>query len=320
MNPSQAVPKTLFDFQQRFPTDAECEEFLIAWRWPEGFRCPRCGHDDAVKLRFRREFQCRRCEHQTSVTAGTAMHKSKVGLRKWFWAMFLVARHKKSISALQLQRDLGIGSYRTAWLLLHKIRASFDESPDFPLKGFVEVDETLVGAKNKGDPASKAPGRKAIVVGAVALGSEAKSGRGHRWNGVRLQRVPDYSKESLGGFVRKNIECGAHLLTDGWSGYRDLPRTGYQRTIDVSSTYTRAQLRKLNPMRHVHLLFSNFKTWLTGRFHGVSHKYIGRYADEFVYRVNRRNDPPKIFGWIARRLMNRPHVSLAELKRSESSA
>ncbi len=318
MSESQTVPETLFEFQDRFATEEACEDYLIAWRWPEGFRCPRCDCADGVRLRYRRQIQCRACKYQASATAGTALHKSKVGLKKWFWAIFLVARHKKSISALQLQRDLGIGSYRTAWLMLQKIRSCFGEGGNFPLKGLVEVDETLVGAKRRGDPNHKDPGHKAIVIGAVQLGDE--TARGHRWCGIRLRRIPDFNKSSIGPFVIDFIANGSHLLTDGWQAYAHLEKTGYTRSQTVSRKLDRNRLFEINPMPHIHLLFSNLKTWLRGRFHGVSNKYLPLYLDEFAYRVNRRHDPPAIFGWIVRRIVRAPHSPLSILMASESSA
>jgi len=134
------VPATLFEFQQQFATEEDCEAYLASWRWPKGFECPKCSYRGAWRIARRRLYQCKSCRHQTSVTAGTALHRSKLPLRIWFWAVFLVGRHKKGMSALQLQQDLGIGSYRTAWALMHKIRACFTENEAFPLKGFVEVD------------------------------------------------------------------------------------------------------------------------------------------------------------------------------------
>jgi len=240
------------------------------------------------------------------------MHRSKLSLKIWFWAIFLVGRHKKGISALQLQSDLGIGSYRTAWLLLHKIRACFDESGDYPLKGEVEVDETLVGAHMKGDAPGKDPGHKAIVVGAV----EVRSGG---MGDLRLQQVGDYKGVTLGGFVRTRVEAGSHLVTDGWRAYQHLEEQGYERTQVVSSDQPKGAQHKLG-MKAIHTVFGNLKTWLVGRYHGVSHKYLQAYLAEFTYRFNRRRDPPHLFGWVVRRLMARPAATLAGLKAVEASA
>lgn len=301
--------ESLIEFQERFRTDLACERYLFSWRWPQGFCCRRCHGTQARRLRTRPVYQCCRCRRQTSVTAGTVLHGTKVPLRKWFWAIFLVARHKKSISALQLQRDLAIGSYRTAWFMLQRIRVVFGEKRQWPLKGLVEVDETLIGAHEKGDRPGKDPGHKAIVVGAVGLGTEHE--RGHHWVGVRLGHIPDYTSQSLGSFVRDNVERGSKLLTDGWRAYDHLVKEGYARGSEVSSALTKREIRVQNPLPHVHLLFSNLKTWLAGTFHGVTQKYLPGYLLEFEYRVNRRHDSPSLFGWVARRLMHHPPHPLA---------
>ena len=139
----------------------------------------------ATRLSTRRQYQCHDCRHQTSVTAGTALHKTKLPLRVWFWAIFLVARHKKSISALQLMADLGLGSYRTAWLLLHKIRACFDESRDYPLLGLVEVDEAYVGGSEKGVMPGRAASKKGIVITGVEVLPSGRLGS------ARMKVIPD---------------------------------------------------------------------------------------------------------------------------------
>jgi hypothetical protein len=309
MKPS--VPETLLDFQNQFPDEAACEQYLFRWRWPNGFHCPRCSERGAWRLRRRLLYQCKSCRYQASVTAGTAMHRSKLALRTWFWAIFLVGRHKKSISALQLQSDLGLGSYRTAWLLLHKIRACFDEREDFPLRGEVEVDETLVGACMKGDRPGKDPGHKSIVVAGVEL-------RERSMGSLRMAHVPDYTSDSLAGFVRRHVAKGSHVHTDGWAAYDCLSREGYRRSETISSHQPRGGRHVLS-MTSIHTVFGNLKTWLTGRFHGVSPKYLPAYLAEFTYRFNRRSSPSNLFGWVARRLMQRSALTLTALQAAEAS-
>ena len=309
---AQRNPSTLLEFQREFATEEDCERLLYEWRWPRGFRCPRCEANQATRLAGRRQYQCRGCKYQVSVTAGTALHKSKLPLRVWFWAIFLVARHKKSVSALQLQHDLGLGSYRTAWLLLHKIRATFDESADYPLKGLVEVDETLIGAKGKGDPPGKDPGRKSIVVAAVEVKKRSLGS-------VRLAQAPDYTARSLAGFVRRTVDKQATVATDGWRAYQVLEREGWDRKVFPSTQPKRGAGYGLE-MRGVHLVFSNLKTWLTGCFHGVSAKYLPAYLAEFSYRFNRRRRPADIFGWVIRRLMRREHQTMDEIQMAGLSA
>ncbi len=142
-------PSTLLGFQRAFPDEAACWRFLRRARWPRGFRCPRCGHGRSYPLEARGLEQCQRCRYQASLTAGTIFHNTRVSLQIWFLAIFFVGRHKQGISALQLQHDTGLGSYRTAWLLLHKIRAALRRRPGELLHGLVEADETYLGSPHE---------------------------------------------------------------------------------------------------------------------------------------------------------------------------
>jgi transposase-like protein len=299
-------PTTALEYQDRFRTEEDCEEFLFQWRWPEGFRCPRCGGEEATKLSTRRQYQCRSCRYQVSVTAGTALHRTKLKLRVWFYAIFLVARHKKSVSALQLQADLGLGSYRTAWLLLHKIRACFDESLDFPLSGLVEVDETYVGGTEKGALHGRAAGKKGIVVTGVEVKPKGRLGD------ARMQVIPDVKARSLMPFIRKNVDPSATVATDGWPGFLKVSEEFAEHQRHVSIGPRNGTFHPV--LNAVHLLISNLKTWLIGRFHGVSRKYLPAYTAEFMYRYNRRGSPPDIFGWVMRRLMARDTITLGVLR------
>jgi len=157
------------------------------------------------------------------------------------WAIFLVARHKKIISALQLMADLGIGSYRTAWLLLHKVRGCFDESTDYPLVGLVEVDEAYVGGTEKGVMHGRAAGKKGIVVAGVEVLPRGRLGS------ARMKVIPNVKAGSLAPFVAENIDLGATVPTDGWPGYNEIERLGYRRERHVSkgpvnATFTRCSM------------------------------------------------------------------------------
>jgi transposase-like protein len=298
-------PTTILDFQRRFDTEEACEAVLFRWRWPDGFRCPRCGGEEATRLATRRQYQCKSCRHQVSITAGTAMHKTKLPLLVWFWAIFLVARHKKSISALQLQSDLGLGSYKTAWLLLHKIRACFDESSAFPLLGLVEVDEAYVGGTEKGVRPGRAASKKGIVVTAVEVLPNGRLGS------ARMKVIPDVKTESLVPFVEESVAPDATVATDGWPAFNELDRIGYRRERHVCKGPRNAAFHPV--LNGVHLMISNLKTWLRGQFHGVSRKYLPAYVAEFLYRFNRRRSPPDLFGWVARRLMSRDALTFDAL-------
>src|SRR3954453_3258479 len=141
------LPRSLPEFEARFPDDAACARWLLAKRWPDGFRCPACGHTKGWELgRERLALQCAACERQVSVTAGTVLHGSHLGLRTWFLAAWLMATHANGISARQLWKQLGLGSYKSAWLLLRKLRRAMVDPEREPLAGLVEV-EAGAGAR-----------------------------------------------------------------------------------------------------------------------------------------------------------------------------
>ena len=194
-------PRSLIEFQQRFSNEAACVEYLFAARWPQGFRCPGCGNGKAWQLQTKPwTWECAGCGKQTSVTAGTIMHHSKLPLTTWFWATYLMATHSNGISALQLQRQLALGSYKTAWLMCAKLRRSMLTPDRSPLAGLVEVDETEIACRSKHDPLTGGGGRshqgKMLIVGAVEV-QDGGAGPGR----IRLAEVADYSTSSLHPFV-----------------------------------------------------------------------------------------------------------------------
>ena len=168
-------PSSLIDFQHRFPDEAACAAWLFEARWPAGFRCPACAHEKGWPHGGKRfTFECAACGKQTSVTAGTILHGSKLSLSVWFWAAYLMATHSNGISALQLQSQLGLGSYKSAWLLCAKLRRAMVAPSRALLSGVAEVDETELPLRAKDDPVTGAGGRsgqgKMLVAGAVVAG------------------------------------------------------------------------------------------------------------------------------------------------------
>jgi len=276
-------PKSLKEFQVRFRDDDACRKYLAACRWPEGFRCGRCGQGAAFELPQRRLWQCKACGRQTSLTAGSVLHRTRLPLTVWFWATYLVTTHTPGLSAVQLQRQLGL-SYETAWALLHKLRRAMVNPEREALKDKVEVDEMYLGGPEAGLKGGRQLLEKALVVGAVEVRGKA-AGR------VRLQAVPDASARSLTGFVKRTVALGTLILTDGWGAYAPLPDMGYRHRPRTQGTPERAA--KLLP--HIHRVFGNLKTWLGGTHHGVGHDHLQAYLDEFAFRFNRRRTPMAAF-------------------------
>jgi len=272
-------PRSLFEFQRRFPDDASCATWLAAARWPAGFVCPSCGHDKGWKLETKPwTFECASCRRQTSVTAGTAMHGSKLKLSVWFWAAYLMATHSNGISALQLMKQLGLGSYKSAWLLSHKLRRAMVDPDRAPLAGLVEVDETAIPFRTRNDPPAGGGGRsrqgKLLVAGAV----EVKGGKPGR---LRLKAIEDFSASSLQPFLGIDIAAGSRARTDGWAAYPGVPDLVHEpHVIGTMAAHI--------VLPWIHRAFSNLKTWALGVYHGLRKKHLQAYLDEFVFRFNRR--------------------------------
>jgi transposase-like protein len=277
------LPQDLPTFIARFGTDEQCREHLFRARWPDGFRCRACGHGAAWALGRRNIYECAACGRQHSLLKGTIFEQTKTGLTKWFLAIYLVTSSKGGIAATELQRQMGFGSYQTAWSWLHKIRKAMIRPDRAPLAVRVEADETYVGGARPGRPGRGAAG-KTLVAGAVEAGRG--KARGRRLGRLRLAVVPDVSAKSLAGFLGQNVARPATVTTDGWSGYADLPAKGYRHEpINLSAAWGDAALR----LPAIHLVFGLAKRWLLGTHHGaVGKKHLPAYLDEFVFRFNRR--------------------------------
>src|SRR4051794_35401959 len=215
------LPQDFLEFNARFGTEEQCREYLFQARWPDGFRCDSCGHGDAYTLRTRLVYECVACRKQHSLLAGTIFEQTKTGLTRWFLAVYLVTSSKGGIAAAELQRQLGFGSYQTAWSWLHKLRKAMVRPDRAPLAGRVEADESYVGGPRPGKRGRGAAG-KALVAGAVETDRA-----GGRLGGLRLAVTPNASAASLEGFLGAAVATPAAVATDGWSGYAGLPTRGY---------------------------------------------------------------------------------------------
>lgn len=291
-----AFPQNLMAFIQRFADDQACAGYLMAVRWPEGFICPACGGGRGWAT-ARGTIFCAACRRQTSLTAGTVLHNTRVPLRGWLLAMWLVCTQKTGLSAAGLQRELGLGSYRTAWLMLQKLRQAMVRVGRESLSGTIEVDETYFGGGEPGVYGRQLVG-KALVVIAVELA-------GPQIGRVRLRHVPDGSASSLVGFVKDVVEPGETVHTDGWQGYAGLTKAGYahQVTLIRGDGDLAAEA-----FPHVHLVASLLKRWLGATHQGnVSPKHLQAYLDEFAFRFNRRRSRHvgKIFHRLAEQLFHR---------------
>lgn len=268
----------MLEFQDRFRTEDTCRAYLSQLRWTEGFRCPRCGHGQAWRT-SRHLWQCGACGHDTSVTAGTVFHRTQLPLRVWFQAIWLVTNQKSGVSALGMQRTLGLRRYETAWAILHKLRRAMVRPGREPLTERVEVDEIFVGGVEPGQGKRHLGETKALVAVAAEV-------RGQGTGRIRLQQIPDASGESLVGFVQGVVAPGAVVITDGWTAYPGLVDYGYRHRPRVVSGSGRTASALLP---RVHQVAALVKRWLLGIHHGrVSREHLDDYLNEFTFRFNRR--------------------------------
>lgn len=288
-------PKTMREFRQQFASRESCLDYLAKSRWPDGFVCPSCGSKTAYLNAKRYVFECRDCGKQTSPTAGTTMHRSKIPIEDWFWAAYMMSTHTPGLSAKQLQRYLGTSNYESAWYLLQRFRKAMVNDARSPLSGNVEADETLVGgpAKGKKGRGVASDKNKSLVLGMVeVLSYKDSSGKTKKRAGrVRLQVAKKADEETIRTFLDDNLKPGSKVQTDGWRGYSETALLDYRHVVKVQGSPQSAS--RLAP--HIHRVFSNLKTWLNGTHHGVEPKYLQAYLDEFVFRFNRRQTPMAAF-------------------------
>lgn len=268
-------PMTLEQFESQFNTEEACRDYIFSIRWPNGFNCPQCNHNKAWSI-GKVLFQCTSCHYRTSVIAGTIFQDTHKPLTMWFRAIWWVTAQKNGASALGLQRLLGLGSYRTAWTWLHKLRRAMVRPGRDKLSGYVEVDDAYIGGESEGKRGRGSENKIAIV---VAVEVNAK-----RIGRIRISRTPDASGESLLKFIQDSVEKGSTVNTDGWQGYNGVSKAGYTHELTIAK-----HVKKSDLLPHVHLIISLLNRWLLGTHQGAAtDKHFDYYLDEYTFRFNRR--------------------------------
>ncbi|MBZ5504518.1 MAG: IS1595 family transposase [Acidobacteriia bacterium] len=275
----------LIDVTRTYKTDAECLAYLEARRWPQGVRCVTCGGDKISKIARRKEsknkrsqyYQCLEptCKQQFSATSGTIFHDSHLPLLTWFSAVSLLVDAKKSMSAMQLQRHLGIGSYRTAWYMAHRIRKAMEETNPTPLSGTVEVDETYIGGKYD-KRRKRGRNEKQGVMGLIERGGR-----------VRAMKIPTSSKTVLVNAIKEHTAPDAKIYTDEYVAYKSVAKIRKHATVaHGKEEWVRGDVHT----NTVESYWSLFNRALVGSFHQVSVKHLDRYLQESEYRFNARKE------------------------------
>ena len=282
-------PRTWEQFLDWFADNDACIGYLEGIRWPDGFSCPQCGVVDEPYRTSRGRLVCRDCRHQCTVTAGTIFDKTRTSLRSWLAAVWYITNQKQGVTALGLQRVLGLGSYQTAWTMLHRLRRAMIRPGRERLSGVVEVDECFVGHTPRQQKPVKKKGKKTVkqqdsgnTVIAVAVEIKLTKGFGR----IRLSRIAAPSQVALMPFIKDSIEPGSIVHTDGSAAYRLLSKNGYRRMKTVMHGNEKPAHVS---MPGVHRVASLLKRWLLGTHQGaIRPQQLDHYLDEFVFRFNRR--------------------------------
>lgn len=268
------------EFNNKFPTDDACLEWLKKSRWPNGITCPKCQQiRKHHKVTGRQVYACDYCGHQISPMAGTILEKSATPLKSWFYAMYLMASTRCGVSAKQLERELGV-TYKTAWRIFKQIRSMLDE--DITLEGSsVEADETYVGGVRRGKRGRGAAG-KTPVFGIV-----------QRQGSIITQVVPDVKSKTLLPIIREKVMAKSNVYTDELPSYNKLQGMGYQhkRVHHAKKVYVMGDAHT----NTVEGFWSLVKRGINGVNHAVSAKYLQNYLNEYAFRYNRRQQEEPMF-------------------------
>ena len=272
------------DFLQQFGTEIQCAAAVEQARWPEGFRCPQCGHAAHTVLNAglgsRKTFQCQACRHQTSLIAGTLFQGTHLPLSLWFLAIYLISQAKTGLSSLALKRALGV-SYPTAWRMQHKLMQVMAERETLTtLVGQVPVDDAYLGGELTGGKAGRGSENKVPFVAAVSLDD-----RGHPLY-IKLTVVPGFTRKAISDWAKTQLGPGCSVLSDGLACFTGVTEAGCHHQASVAAG---RKPRELPDFLWINTILGNLKTSLSGAYHAFDFaKYAPRYLAAFAYRFNRR--------------------------------
>jgi transposase-like protein len=297
---------SLNEFLRNYGTEDQCFDALLAWRWPQGFQCPHCGHDQGCQLTTRKLQQCNHCHRQTSVTAGTIFESTKLPLTIWFQALYLITQDKKGISAMKLHRQLGI-SYNAAWRLKHKLMQVMMERDDHDkLSGFIELDDAYLGGERTGCKPGRGAAGKTPFVAAVETTKEGCPTR------VKLSVVKGFRSTEIASWSRKHLSEGSTVISDGLACFNAVIEAGCLHDKIVCGG-GRASVEEPE-FYWVNTILGNLKSALRSTYHAIRPKYAQRYLSEFQYLFNRRFDLNALIPSLACAALRTPAMSEKLLK------
>jgi len=300
----------LVGMMEQFGDESKCRAYLEALRWPNGVTCPDCKAAKVYPIAGRDQYVCASCEYQFSVTVDTIFHDTHLPLTTWFLATILLCEAKKGMSACQIQRSLGIKTYKTAWYLCHRIRAAMVQTDRSKLGGKVEMDETFIGGVNRGKGKDHRWDNKEIVVGIRQRGGE-----------LRFFHAEDVKSGTLEKYIRENIADDVDILfTDDWKAYRsaagNIRKDGRHKVIRHSlRIYVKGDIHT----NTIESAFSLLKRGVIGTWHRVSAKHLQSYCNEMCFRFNNRKNS-YLFRDTMLKLIESPNLEYKTLTSRENAA
>ena len=301
-----ATAMSITQFNEKFPDEDACWEYLYQVRYPNGFVCPKCGDTREPWSMKRRTRKCKGCRTTISLLVGTVMEKTHLPLLKWFHAMRLMAKDKRGCSAVKLEQELRI-KYHSAWYLYKRIQTAMeDRDKNYQLCGVVEVDEGFFGDPDEGGKRGRGTDKTEAMLGVeVDYFVNKKGERVSRPRHIKLEVVPNAQSPTIEDFALRNIRAGSTVMTDGLASYLVLDGLGYERISEPAS-------QNKEHLRRIHTVISNLKALIQGTYHGLDEKYLHLYFAEFCWRFNRRG--LNLFDRLMVSVANAQKVELSVLK------
>ena len=296
----------LITFQRRFGTEKACRKRLFLMKWPDGYRCPRCGESKHYHIEDRGLYQCVACKHQASLTAGTVMHKTRTPLVKWFWAIYLLSTDKRGHSALALSRKLDIG-IKCAWTMQHKIRNAMGaRDAEYQLAGLIQVDDAFFngGTGKGGDKRGRGTSKVPVLVMAGTQNDAITF--------AKMEILDRVDAEHVQSVLERHVSPKQNIKSDGLPVFNVIKGMGHTHYPEV--VYPKQGPPKYDALKWVNILVSNAKAFILGTYHGVMKKHLQRYLDEFCYRFNRRFWGEQGFDRLLLACANAKTVTYAELR------
>jgi transposase-like protein len=290
----------IIGFLEKYKDEESCRELLFKKRFPEGFKCPRCASQSYGVHAPRNLYQCKECRYQCSVTAGTIMHKTRISLRKWFLAMYLMSKDKRGCSAMQLSKELPV-TYKSAWFLVQRLRTAMGKRDSkYVLSGIVEVDDTYFGGSGKGGKRGRGTSKSKVLVG-ISKDEKGKP------KFLKMRVVPNLRAKTIQSFAADSILEDSLIQTDAYRSYRKLSADKFKHEYKVFDPNSKW-------LHWLHMMIGNAKSFVNGTYHGLKKKHLQLYLNEFCYRFNRRYFKDSIFDRFVVAAVDAGYLKYAELK------